>query len=67
MRKIGNTTTGSIIVEMTAQQYEDLAQLQGAKPRDFRPIRSAEHGASATMSNADKVTYVEEIAQKAKP
>jgi len=28
MRKVGKTTTGSIIVEMTEQEYEDLAQLQ---------------------------------------
>ena len=66
MRKIGNTTTGSIIVEMTAQEYEALVQFQGASAA-ISPDRSAEHGASATMSNADKVTYVEERLRKLSP
>lgn len=66
MRKIGNTTTGSIIVEMTAQQYEDLAQLQGASTA-ISPHRTAGPAASASMSHADRVTCVAESLRKLSP
>ena len=66
MKKIGNTTTGSVIVEMTSQEYEALEKLQGAITA-VPPGRPEEHAGAATLSQTEKVAYISERLRKLSP
>jgi hypothetical protein len=63
MKKIGTTSSGSVIVEMTAAQFEALSQLQPA------PITEASTAQPdvAKMTTTEKVAYVRERIMKLKP
>ena len=66
MKKIGNTTTGSVIVEMTSQEYEALAKLQGAITA-VPPGRPEEHAGAATLSQTEKGCLHLRKAEEAEP
>jgi hypothetical protein len=66
MKKIGNTTTGNVIVEMTSQEYEALARLQGAST-PVPPGKPEEQAGAATMSHTEKVVYIAERLRKLSP
>jgi len=66
MKKIGSTTNGSVIVEMTSQEYEALAQLQGASFA-VPPEKPREQAGPATMSQTERVGYVGERLGKLSP
>lgn len=58
MKRIGTTSSGSVIVEMTAAQFDALSRQQRTSPTE--PIPN-------TMSLADRVTYVRDRIVKLKP
>jgi hypothetical protein len=66
MKRIGNTTTGSVIVEMTSQEFEALAQLQGAGTA-VPPGKPGGLPGAATMSHTEKVAYIAERLRKLSP
>ena len=59
MKKIGTTSSGTVIVEMTTAQFDALSQLQGAS----QVVQSA----VVKMSIADMVSYVRERLAKLSP
>ncbi len=64
MRKIGTTTAGNLIVEMTKGEYEALLLLR--KPRES--VSAIEKQVSATgMSHAEMATYVADRLRKLSP
>jgi hypothetical protein len=63
MKKIGTTSSGTVIVEMTAAQFEALAQIQ-APPTATTP---AAHAAAVKMTPAERVSYVRERIIKLQP
>lgn len=66
MKKIGNTITGSVIVEMTLQEFEALAQLQGASTMP-PPRKPGDPTGAATMTHTEKVAYIAERLKKLSP
>lgn len=58
MKKIGTTSAGTVIVEMTAVQFDSLTQLQG---------KAHVEPAAGKMSIAEKVAYVRERIAKLSP
>jgi hypothetical protein len=58
MKKIGTTASGTVIVEMSAEQFEALSKLKGTPP----PPPTA-----ATMSVAEKVEYARPRIAKLNP
>lgn len=58
MKRIGTTSSGTVIVEMTAAQFDALTQIQGKA--DVQP-------AADKMSVAEKVAYVRERIAKLGP
>ena len=58
MKKIGTTSSGTVIVEMTAAEFDALRQVQGA---------AAVQQAADKMSVAEKVAYVRERIAKLSP
>lgn len=58
MKKIGTTLSGTVIVEMTASQFEALSQI----PKSSQP-----QPAAATMSVAEQVIYARERLAKLTP
>jgi hypothetical protein len=63
MKKIGTTSSGMVIVEMTATQFDALAQIQ-------TPPTTATSGAhleAVKMTPAERVSYVRERIAKLKP
>ncbi|MCX6858454.1 MAG: hypothetical protein NTV80_26565 [Verrucomicrobia bacterium] len=66
MKKIGTTTTGSVIVEMTTQEYDALQQLQigGSTP----PAKVAsDREAAPRMNHSERLAYVAERLKKLSP
>jgi len=63
MNKIGTTTSGTVIVEMTAAQFDALVQAQTQKTS---AAVAAQDGA-AKMSLAQKAAFVRERLPKLKP
>ncbi len=66
MKKIGNTSTGSIIVEMAIDEYEALQRLQGLQQDSPRPQEGA-NGPRESMTPAERVAYVAERLKKLQP
>jgi len=66
MNKIGTTSSGSVIVEMTAHEYNALQQLQGG--RSVSRAKEPEiHEEALHMDHADRVSYVAERIRKLSP
>jgi len=66
MKKIGTTASGSVIVEMSAQEYDALQQLQvGAPPNGKKASISQE--APPKMTHSERATYVAERLRKLGP
>jgi hypothetical protein len=63
MKKIGTTTSGTVIVEMTTTQFDALAQIQ-APPVANNPVHHTE-GPKRTFAETD--AYVRERIVKLKP
>lgn len=66
MKKIGTTTTGSVIVEMTTQEYGALQQLQvgGSTPAENV---AADHEVAPRMNHSERASYVAERLKKLSP
>lgn len=66
MKKIGTTTTGSVIVEMTTQEYDALQQLQvgGSTPAEKVPV---DHEVVPRMNHSERASYVAERLKKLSP
>jgi hypothetical protein len=58
MKRNGTTSSGSVVVEMTAAQFDVLSRRQKASPTE---------PTAETMSLADRVTYVRDRIVKLKP
>jgi hypothetical protein len=66
MKKIGTTATGSVIVEMTVQEYNALQQLQvGGSTPSAKAV--TEHGAASGMNHSERSSYVAERLKKLSP
>ncbi len=66
MKKIGTTTTGSVIIEMTTQEYEALQRLQvGEQPSNG--TTAAAHEAEPRMNHSERSSYVAERLKKLSP
>jgi|GEM_PF-6589847 len=66
MKKIGNTLAGSVIVEMTTDEYQALKKLQGnTENQPSAPEGSGK--ASDSMTRAERATYVADRLKKLKP
>lgn len=66
MRKIGTTSTGSVIVEMSGTQFEALVQLQ----KDIATAPTKESAAASPapkMNHSQRVEYVAERLKKLSP
>ena len=66
MKKIGTTTTGSVIVEMTMQEYDALQQLQVGGSTSTATI-AADHGVTPRMNHSERASYVAERLKKLSP
>lgn len=66
MKKTGSTTAGSVIVEMTLQEFEALVQFQGASS-PVPPGKSREQTGITAMSHSERVSYVGERLAKLSP
>lgn len=66
MKKIGTTTTGSVIVEMTAQEYDALQQFQSGGIAPAAKATAA-HEAAPRMNHAERASYVAERLKKLSP
>ena len=66
MKKIGTTTTGSVIVEMTTQEYDALQQLQvgGSAPS---AKAATDHEAAPRMNHTERSSYVADRLKKLSP
>jgi hypothetical protein len=66
MKKIGTTTTGSIIVEMTLREYEALQQLQsGESPSNNSAV--VDHEVAPRMNHSERSSFVAERLRKLSP
>ena len=66
MKRIGNTLAGSVIVEMTSDEYQALEKLQGKS--ENHPSTPAETDKAAdSMTRAERVVYVADRLKKLKP
>ena len=63
MKKVGTTSSGTVIVEMTSDQFDALARLQS--PQD--PAPSATTVVSKKMTADERVLYIKERIDKLKP
>lgn len=59
MKKIGTTTTGNLIIEVTKEEYDELLE------RNTKPV-AAQTGVSS-MSHAELATYVADRLRKLAP
>ncbi len=66
MKKIGTTTAGSVIVEMTAQEYEALQRLQSAGST-VSSKGSADQEVAPRMTHSERSVYVAERLRKLSP
>ncbi len=66
MKKIGTTTTGGVIVEMTTQEYEALQQLQVGGPTPAAKV-AADHEVVTRMNHSERSSYVAERLKKLSP
>ncbi len=66
MKKIGITTTGIVIVEMTTQEYEALQQLQ-VGGSDSTSKGSAGQDVAPRMNHSERSSYVAERLKKLSP
>lgn len=66
MKKIGTTAAGSVIVEMTAQEYYALQQLQGAGSA-VSSKGSADQEVAPRMNHPERSSYVAERLRKLSP
>ncbi len=66
MKKIGNTLAGSVIVEMTADEYQALKKLQGNSDNHSSAI-DRDGKASDSMTRDDLANYVADRLRKLKP
>jgi hypothetical protein len=66
MKKIGTTSSGAVIVEMTAQEYDALQQLQigSSSPTTTTPVTKE---VAPKMTPSERVTYVAERLKKLSP
>lgn len=64
MKKIGTTTTGIVIVEMTTQEYDALQQLQVSPPASKV---LADHEVAPRMNHSERSSYVAERLKKLSP
>ena len=70
MKKIGTTLSGTVIVEMTAVQYDALAQIHAPAPPPSTPPVTAKPevvAEVAQMSPTDRVAFVRERISKLRP
>lgn len=66
MKKIGTTSTGAVIVEMTTQEYDALQQLQVGRSAPAAEV-AADHEVGHRMSHSERSSYVAERLQKLSP
>lgn len=66
MKKIGTTTTGSVIVEMTTQEYDALQQLQVGGTTPAAKV-AADHEVAPRMNHSERSAYVAERLRKLSP
>ena len=66
MKKIGTTTAGGVIVEMTAQEYEALQQLQISGSTPAAKV-AADHEVAPRMNHSERSSYVAERLKKLSP
>lgn len=66
MKKIGTTTSGSVIVEMTTQEYDAIQQLQvgGSAPS---PKAASTPEIAPRMNHSERSSYVAERLKKLSP
>lgn len=71
MRKIGSTSTGSVIIEMTAAQYAALTQVMGPKPGTEEPgtdgLEKKEEVTRPVMAVRRKQGYVRNCLSQLRP
>ncbi|EMB17487.1 hypothetical protein [Rhodopirellula europaea] len=68
MNKVGTTSTGNVMVEMTAQEYEALRQLTKPSPSpDPAVTPSAKVMDAKSMSRAERIEYVKPRLMKLSP
>ncbi|KLU05726.1 hypothetical protein RISK_002358 [Rhodopirellula islandica] len=68
MNKVGTTSTGSVMVEMTAQQYEALRQLTKPSPSPAPAVTpSAKVTDAKPISRAEKIEHVKQHLKKLSP
>lgn len=65
MKKIGTTSSGSVIVEMTSEQYEALTKIQA--PQKIEIKEKIEKNDTNQMTLKEKVEFVEARIGKLKP
>ena len=66
MKKIGTTTTGSVIVEMTTQEYDALQQLQVSGSTPAAKV-AADHEVAPRLNHSERASYVAERLKKLSP
>ncbi len=66
MKQIGTTSSGSVVVEMTTQEYDALKQIQAGGP-STTPKAAADQGSSNRMSPHERAAYVAERLPKLSP
>ena len=66
MKKIGTTTTGSVIVEMTTQEYDALHQLQAGGSTPI-PNVATDQEIAPRMNHSERSSYVAERLKKLSP
>jgi hypothetical protein len=66
MKKIGTTTTGSVIVEMTTQEYDALHQLQAGGSTPI-PKVATDQEIAPRMNHSERSSYVAERLKKLSP
>ena len=66
MKKIGTTTTGSVIVEMTTQEYDALQQLQVSGSTPATKV-AADHEVAPRMNHSERASYVAGRLKKLSP
>ena len=66
MKKIGTTSSGSVIVEMTTQEYDALQQLQVGGSAPAVKVANA-HEVAPHMNHSERSSYVAERLRKLSP
>ena len=66
MNKIGTTSSGSVIVEMTPNEFQALQQLQGHSSPSKAQTAAATQG-GIPLKHGERVTYVAERLKKLSP